>query len=210
MEHIELQIDVTEAAALGSSQHLAATIYLPDTKTIPTPPIIVFAVPGGSYSRHYFDLHFDGHEGYSQAEHHAAQGIIMVALDHIGVGDSSIPDLGRITFDTLADTYDAAVREVKSRFATGAISPHLLPLGNACHIGIGQSMGGCVTILAQGRHQTFDAIAPLGFSAIHTTLPQKSAKDTEATQAVFANVQVGTADTPTSKFVANDFAYAFH
>jgi alpha-beta hydrolase superfamily lysophospholipase len=37
---------------------------------------------------------------------------------------------------------------------------------------MGQSMGGGVTVLAQGRFATFDAIAPCGVSAIHTALPQ--------------------------------------
>jgi pimeloyl-ACP methyl ester carboxylesterase len=34
-------------------------------------------------------------------------------------------------------------------------------------------MGGCVTIVTQGLHKTFDAIVPLGYSAIHTVPPLK-------------------------------------
>ena len=102
------------------------------------------------------------------------------------------------------------MREVKARLATGVIAPHFPALSDARHIGIGQSMGGCVTILAQGRHQTFDAIAPLGYSAIHTTLPQRSAEATESTKAVFADVKLGKAERSSSHYVANDYAYAFH
>jgi pimeloyl-ACP methyl ester carboxylesterase len=32
-------------------------------------------------------------------------------------------------------------------------------------------MGGCFTIAAQGRHRCFDAVAILGYSAHHTTVP---------------------------------------
>src|SRR2546427_469009 len=52
------------------------------------------------------------------------------------------------------------------------LSEALPPLPGLVRIGIGQSMGGCLTVVMQGRHATFDAIAPLGYSAIHTVLPQ--------------------------------------
>jgi N-acyl-D-aspartate/D-glutamate deacylase len=33
-------------------------------------------------------------------------------------------------------------------------------------------MGGCMTIIQQGRHESYDGIAVLGYSAVHTTVGQ--------------------------------------
>ncbi len=40
-------------------------------------------------------------------------------------------------------------------------------------------MGGGVAVIMAGRHQTFDAVAVLGYSAIHTVLPQRRSEDAE-------------------------------
>ena len=67
---IELSIDVSAAVALPPPLQVAATVYLPDPATLGPRPLVMFASPGGGYTRGYFDLRFDGHEGYSQAEYH--------------------------------------------------------------------------------------------------------------------------------------------
>ena len=38
-------------------------------------------------------------------------------------------------------------------------------------IGIGQSMGGCLTVVQQGRYHCYDGIGVLGYSAVHTHPP---------------------------------------
>ncbi len=50
---------------------------------------MVFAMPGGGYSRGYFDMEFEGHSGYSQAAHHVERGLVVVSIDHLGVGEST-------------------------------------------------------------------------------------------------------------------------
>ena len=47
---------------------VAATVFFPQGKV--DRPTVMFALPGGGYGRGYFDMHFTGHSGYSQAEHH--------------------------------------------------------------------------------------------------------------------------------------------
>ena len=44
---------------------------------------------------------------------------------------------------------------------------------------MGQSMGGGVAVIMAGRHQTFDAVVVLGYSAIHTVLPLPRAEDAD-------------------------------
>lgn len=162
----ELRAPVGDVAGAASAE-LAATIYFPDK--LAKPNVVIFGVPGGGYSRGYFDMRFEGHAGYSEAEYHTARGITFIAVDHIGVGESTIPDLAKITLPDLAACYDRAVRWVLAKLADGSLGVEKVV--NPFVVGIGQSMGGCVTIVTQGEHQSFDAIGVLGYSAIHTKLP---------------------------------------
>ncbi|MGE0383982.1 MAG: alpha/beta hydrolase [Gammaproteobacteria bacterium] len=174
-----MSIDVGAAAPRLGALRLAATIFLPDADRIAAPGIVVFAIAGGGYARGYFDMAFPGHRGYSQAEYHTGNGLILVACDPIGVGESTLPPADAITIEDLADTYDTAVREIASRLASGTVVPGFPALTPQVRIGIGQSMGGCITIVTQARRHTFDAIAALGYSAIHTALPQPDAASYE-------------------------------
>lgn len=172
MQRIERRIDVTEAAGLDQRMEMAVTLYLPDPALLPEQPVVIFACPGGGYSRRYFELDFAGHKGYNEAQWHVARGTIYVSVDHVGVGESIIPDLSRISFQTLAATHNACARQILDDLCAGKVTEDF-PAVSAFAVGMGQSMGGGITILAQGRFSTFDAIAPCGVSAIHTALPQR-------------------------------------
>jgi alpha-beta hydrolase superfamily lysophospholipase len=134
-------------------------------------PLVIFAFPGGGYGRRYFDLQLDefGAQGYSQAEHHAARGLVVVACDHLGCGESD--GAAGLNLERIVAANAATVAEMRRRLADGTAVPGLAPIRDPLAIGIGQSMGGCFTIAAQGRHRLFDAVAILGFSARHTVLP---------------------------------------
>jgi len=206
---LDLAIDVGAAADLDMPIALAVTVYLPAPDILPTRPVAIFAAPGGGYSRHYFDLRIDGHPDYSEADYHVARGTIYVTIDHIGVGDSTIPELSRIDFQTLAATHDAAVRALADMLRNGTLTERFPPVPDLFTIGMGQSMGGGVTTLAQGRFATFDAIAPCGVSAIHTVLPQPTADKVDAGKARFARVD----DRSSHETVSHDgvdYVYPFH
>lgn len=172
MQRIERRIDVTDAAVLDQHIEMAVTLYLPDPALLPEQPIAIFACPGGGYSRRYFELDFAGHKGYNEAQWHVARGTIYISVDHVGVGESTIPDLSRISFQTLAASHNDCVQQLLDELRTGKVTEDFPPVSPFA-VGMGQSMGGGVTILAQGRFSTFDAIAPCGVSAIHTALPQR-------------------------------------
>jgi len=165
---IDLVIDVTGVAALPGPLHIAATVHLPDPIRLVHTPIVIFAAPGGGYARRYFDLAILGHTDYSQAKHHIERGLILVAYDHLGVGESSVTGLDVMTIEMIAAANDQAVRKIADLLGEGAIDRDFPAVPGATRIGIGQSMGGGVTMIMQGRHRTFDAIASLGYSAIHT------------------------------------------
>jgi pimeloyl-ACP methyl ester carboxylesterase len=209
---LERRIDVTEAAGLDQPVELAVTIFLPDPSRLGDQPVAIFAAPGGGYGRGYFDLSFPSHGDYSQADFHASRGIIFVAIDPIGVGESTIPDLSRISFETLAATHDSCARQLVDALELGTLTPDFPACRVLFKVGLGQSMGGGVSILTQGRYETFDAIAPLGVSAIHTTLPQRTQEEVAHGQQRFEEVEVG--DTRHSPATVNndgvDYLYPFH
>ncbi len=192
---------------LGS---MAATLYLPASDRCLNRPILVFAVPGGGYSRGYFDMRFAGHDGYSQAADHVARGIVFVAVDHIGVGDSSTDRNDWLQFEHLAASYDRCCRAILDGLRSGALIEGMNPIVPGVVIGIGQSMGGCVSILTQAAHATFDAIAVLGYSAIHTRLPQRDAAQEAANLAVASELSRGSSGRSPLDVTMQDYVYPFH
>src|SRR4051812_34462338 len=91
----ELVLDVTAALPFDESISLAATVHPPAGE----PRAVLICWPGGSYARAYWDMQIPGHPGYSFAEHMSAQGFLVVAADHLGVGASSKPaDGDRVDF----------------------------------------------------------------------------------------------------------------
>ena len=209
---VDIRIPVNVPAARGGSGQVVATVFLPDS--VPAAPIVMFALPGGGYSRGYFDMHFPGHQGYSQAEHHLARGIVFVAMDHFGVGASSTDANDAVTIEHIAAANDQAVREILARLRAGTLVEGAGRIEPGLVVGTGQSMGGGVTIIMQGRHRTYDAIMPLGYSPVHTSLPQRRPEMREAIKAAFAGFSRATKpqdlSVPHSSEQIPDFLYPFH
>ncbi len=170
---IELQIDVTDAAGLGIEARTAATVYLPDAETLSDPPVVCFAFPGGGYCRRYYSFDMPDGAGRGEAGWHVARGWIFVACDHLGFGDSTVPDGNVLNYDNVAAGNRATVDAVMRRLESGSMLDGFPAVRDATKLGIGQSMGGCFTIVLQGQHGTFDGIASLGYSAIHTVVPSR-------------------------------------
>jgi pimeloyl-ACP methyl ester carboxylesterase len=119
---------------------------------------VLYCVPGGGFSRHYFDLELPG---WSMAEHLAGHGFTVVCIDHPGVGESPAPDdPWTLTPSVVADADAAAVRELQQQL--GGIA-----------IGVGHSMGGMLTVTMHARHDLYAAVALLGYA--HTDDYERSA-----------------------------------
>jgi hypothetical protein len=165
---VHVQIDVTAAAGLGEKVHTKITVTLPSALDLPAMPMVCFALPGGGYSRGYFTFDMPGSNGGGQAGWHAQRGWIFVSIDHLGVGESSLPDPTKLVFENVSAANHATVEEVLKRLAAGTLVQGFPAIKNPVVLGIGQSMGGCLTVVQQAHHNSFDGIAVLGFSAIHT------------------------------------------
>lgn len=132
-----------------------------------------FAWPDGGYNRHYFDLQLPGRTGYSQAEFHVAKGSIFIACDHIGVGDSLIPQ-GAFNHSDTARINAAVVRSVMGRLANGMLIAQLPAIANAFPFGMGQSYGGLLLTHLQAEHGLLKGVAMLGWSGICTQVKDVS------------------------------------
>jgi pimeloyl-ACP methyl ester carboxylesterase len=168
---IDLTVDVTEAAGLGEDLRTRVTVTLPEERALGEHPIVCFGFPGGGYSRRYFTFDMPGSSGGGQAGWHAERGWVFVSCDHLYVGDSDAPTQpGLLTFENVAAANAATVEHVWRLLVEGSLHPGFPPLVGARRIGIGQSMGGCLTIVQQGQHAIYDGIAIMGYSARHTVL----------------------------------------
>jgi pimeloyl-ACP methyl ester carboxylesterase len=177
---VELVIDVTADADIGMPAHTAATVHLPSADALASPPVVCFAFPGGGYSRRYYTLDLrgacadaGGTGGGGQAGWHAARGWIFVSCDSLGFGDATAPVGDVLTYENIALGNKATVAAVLARLESGTLLDGYPPVTGATTLGLGQSMGGCFTIVLQGQQRVFDGIAALGFSAIHTVVPSR-------------------------------------
>jgi alpha-beta hydrolase superfamily lysophospholipase len=165
---LDLEIDVSEAAGLGERLRVRATLALPPPQALPQRSVICFAQPGAGYSRGYYSFDMPGAAHGGQAGWHAERGWIFCAIDPLGVGESSLPDPARLMFAPVCAASHAAVRAVLERLAAGELADGFPPLADPVVIGLGHSMGGALTVVQQAHHDTYDAIAVLGFSAVQT------------------------------------------
>jgi pimeloyl-ACP methyl ester carboxylesterase len=105
----------------------------------------------------------DGLDGYSMADHLAAQGFVVVALDHLGVGASSqVPDLFAVTPAVASSVNHHAFSQALALLQVGSIVPGLDRRPPPVAIGLGHSMGGMLTMVQQANHHTYDAVVNLG------------------------------------------------
>ena len=165
----DFAVDVTSAmpaGARGEPVTIAGTVVA-DPEALRPDPVVMLAVPGGTYHRRYWDLQPPGRSGYSQAEWVAARGDVFVALDYAGGGDSSRPADGDfLTLEVCSDGAHAAFGEVSRRLADGSLLPGLAAVDAAAYVGFGQSLGGFVTMIQQGKYADYAGIAVLGASPL--------------------------------------------
>jgi pimeloyl-ACP methyl ester carboxylesterase len=160
----ELVLDVSSGLPFEEPISLAASVHLPDRHG-ESPRAALICWSGGSYARAYWDMRIPGHPGYSFAEHMAAQGFLVLAVDHLGVGASSRPaDGDRVNFETMSAAAASFVTQVGSMLVAGVEVFGGRALASVPMIGVGHSLGACLTVVTQARHRCYDAVALLGFT----------------------------------------------
>jgi pimeloyl-ACP methyl ester carboxylesterase len=205
----ELVLDVTADLPFDESIRLAATVHLPATGT---PRALLICWPGGSYGRAYWDVHIPGYSGYSFADHMSSQGYLVLAADHLGVGASSKPaDGDRVDFDTVSTAAASFVEQVRVLLAEGAPELGGTPLPDVPIVGVGHSLGACLTAVTQARYRCYDAVALLGFTHGRKDVAVSAVGTTEADADADADARRRTAVEQARAFFADswDDVYSF-
>lgn len=164
----DVAFDVTSALPAGSTDRaVLTTTVVADPEAIPRRPVVILAVPGGTYHRRYWDLRPPEREGYSKAAYLAERGIVFIAEDYFGGGDSSQPADGDfIGLEVQADVAHDVYRQVRERLGAGTLVDGLPPVPEAVFVGIGQSLGGFITIIQQGKYADYPGIGVFGASPL--------------------------------------------
>jgi alpha-beta hydrolase superfamily lysophospholipase len=138
---------------------LAADIFTP---AYAARPIVLCCLPGGGMSRRYWDLPVPDDESYSFALWMVHRGITVIAIDHIGTGESPLPDGRAPLLGEAIAANDTAFRLLCKEISETGIGGG--PIPNPLRVGVGHSMGALLTIRQQAVHQTHDGLALDGFS----------------------------------------------
>jgi pimeloyl-ACP methyl ester carboxylesterase len=151
--HVRTPIRFDVSEVVGEQASLAATYY-PARNRIAAPAVLV-CLPGGTYSREYWDFHVVGHSGYSFADFATENGYAVLAIDPLGTGESSKPvrDFG---FSDIAAALACAVAALPT--ATGNHAPP---------VAVAHSLGGYLAITQQALFPGYAALAILGCTNQH-------------------------------------------
>jgi pimeloyl-ACP methyl ester carboxylesterase len=146
---------------------IAATIFLPERAALGERPLVFVCLPGGGLNSRYFHLDVEGAvaASFNFAHQMAARGCITVAVDHLGIGASSIPRDGfALTPEVMVAANGRAVEQIQRALRDGSLVAGWPALPDLRSIGVGHSMGGMLTTMQQAMRRSHDAIAVLGFS----------------------------------------------
>ncbi len=146
-----LRFDVSDV--VGEQASFAATYYPARADVVAG--VVLVCLPGGTYSREYWDLHVPGHRGYSFAEFATGHGYSVVTIDPLGTGESSQPARD-FDFADLAATLASAVRQLSA--ATGE---------EGRPVAAAHSLGGYLAITQQALHSSYTGLAVLGCTNRH-------------------------------------------
>lgn len=158
-----LSFDVSAAFSSGEQLMQRAWVSGPVAEC-PLKAALV-CLPGISFDRHYWHLPVTADRNYSFAEYMSHRGYAVVAVDHLGVGDSTDPcRSGPVGMELLARGDAELTRQVRAMAAVGMLGENAaaaqLPI-----VGVGHSMGAALSIMAQAHGGGCSALVLLGYAA---------------------------------------------
>ena len=165
-------LDVSDALPVQGPLSIAASWIAPPDLRPGTPVPLLVCLPGGFLSRRYFDLEIGGARRYSFAEAMAARGYAVLALDHVGTGDSPKPSPEEaglsLGVDAIAATNQRALELARKFIETGDPDGETPPLEISRSIGVGHSMGSMLTVEQQALARPHDGLVLFSFSTAGT------------------------------------------
>jgi hypothetical protein len=99
------------------------------------------------------------------AEYFSRRGAVVVALDYLGISDSSRPPHPQaMDRRVMAAVQHAAADQIFGMAHRGMLAPSLPPLAHIRKVGVAHSMGVMLTITQQAEHGSFDQLGLTGYS----------------------------------------------
>lgn len=159
------RVDVTDSVPLPGRHELAARVIAPrDLRN--REPVLLFCVPGGFLTGDYYDLDVPGDPSYSFAIRMAQCGFITAAIDSLGSGASTRPADGfALGVEPLADAHHSAWQQIIAGLADGSLVPELGRQAELVSIGVGHSLGSCLSVVHQARARCHAGLLLYSFSA---------------------------------------------
>jgi pimeloyl-ACP methyl ester carboxylesterase len=156
----EARCDVGVLAAGEAAWAVGYDVYAPPAGV--TPQAVMFCIPGGGLNRRYYALEVEGAPHYHWAGAMAAQGIVVVAIDPLGLDVESRPANGYLLrLEMLAEANGRAVEAIRKRLDRGEI-PGVPACSGLPVAGLGSSMGGAIATITQARRGGYDGLVLLG------------------------------------------------
>lgn len=146
MDPKPITFDVSDA--VGEPAQLAGSYFAAGGPAGDRPLLV--CLPGGTYTRGYWDLQLPGHPGYSFARTAAGEGFPVVTLDSLGTGGSTRPER-EIALTDQAAAAASAVAQIPEKL--GLTTPA---------VAVGHSMGGYLAMLQQAASGSYAGLAILG------------------------------------------------
>jgi alpha-beta hydrolase superfamily lysophospholipase len=151
------------AGHLSGVTTLAASVTLPE-RLDPASATVAFCFPGGGMTRRYYELG-EPFGPYDMAAALARAGLIVIAIDHPGIGQSDTPDDPWALVPEAVATIDAtAAAAALGLLHSGGLLPALSPIMRTVAVGLGHSMGGLLVTYQQAQHRLYDGLVVLGHS----------------------------------------------
>jgi pimeloyl-ACP methyl ester carboxylesterase len=167
MKSIDVTFDVTSATGLDEPVRVAATVHLPDTVDPHGKLDLLLCLHGGGYRRAYWNPPFGEADEFSFARFFTDRGKAVLALDQLGMGESSKPEpesklsrtmIAAANADSLAQAVRAATDGTWARAAAVSVS------------GFGHSIGGMMIITQAALFGGLDRVGVLGWANQPMTL----------------------------------------
>jgi pimeloyl-ACP methyl ester carboxylesterase len=166
--YVPISFDLTgQVPSFSDPLRIAAWVFAPSELNPHAVPVVLVCLPGGSYTKAYYHLEVPGFtpDDYSFALHMVKQGFLVVAVDMLGVGESSQPSDGKeLSIGVLAQAHAAMTRQVCSRLADGTLVTGVAFHQEPVLVGVGHSLGAYVLVAQQADEGSFSAIVPLGYT----------------------------------------------
>lgn len=183
MRHVELAWDISHLTPSSAPATLTGSLFAPDTAFTPGQPVnLLVCLHGGSCSLQYYHPPYLDHS-YSFARFMTERHYLILALDNLGMGNSSQPEPEKhLSLDMIAAANDFATRQTATALLDGEwldMSAH----STLSISGLGHSMGGMLGVYQQGRFQSFERLIVAGWSNLPLELGDTDAANLRASLA---------------------------